>query len=680
MFLKKLELSNFRSFFGNHSIDFENGLALIRGSNKDSGDSSGSGKSSVVLAIQWVLGGCPFATNTVQNWDSESPPKVKLTVIDGDKTIEVERQPLKIWVNGEKLPGSAKQLEQELDTLLGLPQEIRDMATYRQQGKPSRFLSMTDSSRKEFLTKVLELDRFEIANKAAQEELKDLKTSNQMLLREVEIADTTVKRLQNDVAAIRVPQAVSLGTPEEWEAQAQEVQQQADAIQASIETTRKAVTTKLDAKIAEIRNNAPVLVVDTEVETLKARQASCRGLLDSLVAENSKKNLAFVKTKSDLETALNQKKQAVVEAAKFQKKLAELEADLAVLNSSTCPRCSQHWVNAQAEITKIEATIERAKTEIGKNTEASGGIPELQESIATLVFVNDPLIDTTRNEINEIQNLIKQKEGSALNAFNTAQQKQREEESVLRSKAETYLVQKNTELQTQFIALRDKASQFLSKAKEIRQSQSDIKAAEAVKARLEKQLVEAQATYTDTVSKLAPILDKQKILEDVVVVTGRQGFLSVIFDEVLAEIQNETNEILAKVANVRHVTVRFDSEKETATGVSKKINIIAIIGGREVPLDAGLSGGMNASVGLAIDLAVGKVCAARRGKYPGWLILDESFDGLGSTSKESCLEMLAVYAGDDKLVLVIDHSSEFQGLFQNVIDIECINGRSVIKQ
>ena len=86
---------------------------------------------------------------------------------------------------------------------------------------------------------------------------------------------------------------------------------------------------------------------------------------------------------------------------------------------------------------------------------------------------------------------------------------------------------------------------------------------------------------------------------------------------------------------------------------------------------------MQTSVELAVDLAMGDVISRRRGTYPGWLILDESFDGLGGASKESCIEMLSAFA-QDRLILVVDHDASFQGLFHQVIEIESVDGKSRI--
>jgi DNA repair exonuclease SbcCD ATPase subunit len=109
--------------------------------------------------------------------------------------------------------------------------------------------------------------------------------------------------------------------------------------------------------------------------------------------------------------------------------------------------------------------------------------------------------------------------------------------------------------------------------------------------------------------------------------------------------------------------------------VKKAIVPVVCIDGHEATLEAGLSGGMLSTVELAVDLAVGAVLSRREGLCPGWLILDESFEGLDAVSKRSCMEILMNYA-NNRLVLVTDHATEFKSNFSKNITVEFENGVS----
>jgi DNA repair exonuclease SbcCD ATPase subunit len=157
---------------------------------------------------------------------------------------------------------------------------------------------------------------------------------------------------------------------------------------------------------------------------------------------------------------------------------------------------------------------------------------------------------------------------------------------------------------------------------------------------------------------------------------GNEGFLGSIFEECLIDISTTANAIMQRINNIKHVSLRFSTEKETKSGkVYKKITPIINVGGYDIKPEAGLSGGMYTAVELAVDLAVSQVVASRKGHYPQWLILDEAIYGFES---ESCLEILEEFA-KDRLILVIDHSTKFQNRFSQVIQVENLDGQSVVK-
>jgi hypothetical protein len=77
-------------------------------------------------------------------------------------------------------------------------------------------------------------------------------------------------------------------------------------------------------------------------------------------------------------------------------------------------------------------------------------------------------------------------------------------------------------------------------------------------------LAEAKA-LAEIKAKMNAELDFQKLI-------GREGFLGAIFDEVLWEISEETNRLLAQFPNTAHVTLYFRSENVTGKGtIQKKI-------------------------------------------------------------------------------------------------------------
>lgn len=185
----------------------------------------------------------------------------------------------------------------------------------------------------------------------------------------------------------------------------------------------------------------------------------------------------------------------------------------------------------------------------------------------------------------------------------------------------------------------------------------------------------AGAQANGLLDQLGPLQVELARWQDFSHLTGREAFRGKFFDEALDAISAEANSILASIANTRNVTIQFKTDEETAEGKERQeiVPVITINGHKH----GRPSGGMTSAIELAVDLAVGRIIAERTGVCPGWLILDESFDGLGPREKETCLEILQTYA-HDRLVIVVDHASETQGLFTQKVTVRSSDGYSTI--
>lgn len=70
--IKELELEGFRSFEEKTLITFpESGMVLIAGRHLDGSMSSGSGKSSIPIAISFALGYCSLPSTALKSWNSK---------------------------------------------------------------------------------------------------------------------------------------------------------------------------------------------------------------------------------------------------------------------------------------------------------------------------------------------------------------------------------------------------------------------------------------------------------------------------------------------------------------------------------------------------------------------------------------------------------------------------------
>ena len=127
--LLKIELEGFRSFKDNAIIEFpDTGAVLISGKYKNEQISSGSGKSSILMAIAYALGFCDLPATELKNWNSKSFC-VKLQLKNNNEIIEIIRNPkLQITVSGETYTGTSAQ--EKLDKILGVNSDFLKILTY----------------------------------------------------------------------------------------------------------------------------------------------------------------------------------------------------------------------------------------------------------------------------------------------------------------------------------------------------------------------------------------------------------------------------------------------------------------------------------------------------------------------------------------------------------------------
>lgn len=651
--LGSLTISGFRSYEKTTQISFpSNGLLLISGA-------SGSGKSTIPLALSYVCGTCPYPATELQSWFTDEPMSVTAEFdIDGQKVSVTRGHKPSVVIDDKTVATAASKITEKLQQLTKLSPELLDTLTYRGQRERGLFLSKTDSVKKEFLAEVLGLNAIERAVATAQDNIKKLEIEREVRKRSLDVERGKV---------IAVPEAPpDLSSEIEnlrgfLAASDAEIAKKTLAIK-EIEASRKA---QYAPEIAQLKDTIYVRAESEETKKLSVLAAEAQRRIDARVAEEDKK-MAAVRAKTAMASAAyHECLDAAKELRTIQQTLSEKQQ---TLSSTHCPTCHQAWVPNRAELEEqIRQLTQRGDdlTELAsqgasrKQELDSAGEHEPDMMVAQLLQVRAAI----QERLEEARKNVRQAASARLDAIHEegrqAISKAQEELRLATEMRETFHNEifqherKQAEY-TNWLRLREEAAKILANIVALEKSVHETECAIA----LEQEFI-----------KLA----------------GREGFLGSIFDEVLAEVAAEANAILAKVPNVKHVTIRFVSEVTTQKNTTKK-NIVPIVSvdGHEATLSpslaslsAALSGGMATSVELAVDLAVSTVISRRSGVNPQYLILDESFDGLGPNEKEMALEILRQHASD-KLIIVVDHMPEFKEFFEKSIFVSSVAGRSVL--
>jgi DNA repair exonuclease SbcCD ATPase subunit len=703
--LDYLELNGFRSFLKKARIQFApTGLYLLASKNLDTGGSSGGGKSSVVMGINDAFGACEVPRTLLQSWGSKTPASSLLGLKNYDVPITIQRaKKLDITVGSDPIVGSNAQKEEHIRGMFGgLDLETVLALTYRGQRQPGIFLSKTDSEKKAFLTPVLGLDKFEeqakmsaAAISEATRELVALDSQIGALERQRESltsdcnleeimaagmqlkARTEERKAKLDFLAKQVEEVQAIGN--------RNLIQLGDAFQPRIDVAKA----RCAALRAELRNVQPVNdpVVEAEIARLAKLVDDCAKRFTTLATADNKRRQEMDSTVQALNVELRAFSGKAATKAGFVREKLAAEQELKKLHVDICPTCERDWDKACDHRARLQSKIEALDAQIVEAAAYAAQAEDLSAKIAALPrFEPNPMIAKIQAANSTLAGQLATEKQKLVGAVALVQSERRKEIAI----ADTDLAQIEAELQKEAsrgMALTSASTQEQMVEMEIerRALAKDMDGLTELRiqaTRLQTQEKQAQAIAAE----LATIRGRRAVLDsglraekDFAHLIGREGFLGSIFDEVLQEIGDETNGVLASVANTRHVTLEFRSENVTQKGeVSKEIKPVLTVHGNETSIKGGLSGGMLTTVELATDLAVGAVVSRRSGVCPGWLILDESFDGLDAVSKESCVEILQRYS-KDRLVIVVDHASEFQGAFENIISITYENGESRVE-
>ena len=715
--LKWVSLTAFRSFVERTVIRFpESGLVSIRGFNLDSKGSSGSGKSSVNLAIAYALGICPFPATALQSWLTDAPMAVELCLETAQGEVIITRgEKFTLSINGDVKKGNAKALEEKLRQILGLPPELLEALTYRKQMSRGMFLSKTNAEKQEFLTILLGLDKFEAAIEKTQANIRELEPSAKLLAEDVALRAAAVECQAAAIGNLELLDEIPLRL--ELDKAKQQIVQYEEQIQAKKQSIAKAER-EIQERTAQITlSHVPRLqTLEREVEALRAapipepdrtEEILLNKMLDAateslrLVCE--KDQLALVAERAHargLQGQLDGMRRNAMRGEQLKADGRKRLEQIAILEKNVCPTCSQRWTAAATEKKKLEGEVEKIATELQALALDSlvDEIGELEEAVQ-VAWKHIPCQDIERFRSEQARLMHEASDAEAHNANLLALAAAEKKQKVVEGEARLKSARASAigEAQTHQINATERLGGIRGEVEELQNALraanahlagcqnaalvASLRNAEAKqKAATEVALLEEARRALAALRSRAQAASQELSAErDFLSLAGREGFLGAVLGEVLWEIGDEANRILGNVPNVNHVTVQFKSESLTLKGkIVKEINPVCLVGGHEAPLKAGLSGGMYSAVELAVDLAVGTVVARRTGAMPQWLILDESFTGLGASEVEAVLEVLRVCAAE-KLVLLVSHETEVKDAGVEHLDIEYRNGYSTVR-
>uniref|UniRef100_A0A6M3KIZ5 Putative ATPase domain containing protein n=1 Tax=viral metagenome TaxID=1070528 RepID=A0A6M3KIZ5_9ZZZZ len=156
---------------------------------------------------------------------------------------------------------------------------------------------------------------------------------------------------------------------------------------------------------------------------------------------------------------------------------------------------------------------------------------------------------------------------------------------------------------------------------------------------------------------------------------GRAGIPNMKSEDFLSSLELETNKILSSISERMYVGISSQSTLKDGKTVSEKIEYKVYHPDKAITDYSSFSGGERQRILVSDIFSFNKLLS----KF-NFVILDEILEmSLDDRGKEDILKLLKSKTSEIGVIFVISHSKQIKDAFNNVIEIEKINGESVCK-
>jgi len=656
--LIKLEFNNIGCFTTKQSIDFSDHSNLIQidGKNNNTKGSSGAGKSTVFKSLDYLLGICDTPASSLQSRFTKSPLTV-MGVFDHNGSEVVitrsKKEGLSITIDKTTTSGNSKIAEEKLGELLGVSRAVFKKMVHKKQKEGGFFLNLTPTKMYEFLVDVTGLGEYiektkEVTKNISEDSTKLISTTGRLTG-----IETLLKELDSMLVSKQKPIKPNIDNLPKLKEDVKELSK----------TLTDKITEK-DSKIKELQ--IPVkqnsdwdggAIVLSNVQKQK---------IESVISNLNKEVKTNEKTLYDIDRAKTNSKRYVEEI----KKLTHIKS---TIESSTCPTCIQSWVDESAAET-IKSTQEKIKNTTAKILSSKELIlsePDIKEDIESC----KNKISLATEQLEVVQTKIRQE-------IVKEQNYTKEQDVAFRSEMADFTM-KRSKIEDEYRAeISDIEKKIGETRSEVSIKESEQRSFDLALASYDKEIV----NLTDKITEEKENLESNKTacveLEKNISVAKECkrlifSYVMQTFQEILISIGELTTQTLSSIPNMEDATIVFDGYKENADGkIKEEVTPILNVGGNNVPIKT-LSGGERTTIDLAVDLSVVEAIETHTSCGADFYIIDEPFDGLDATCRESYLEALQQMDLNKRLIIV-DHSSELKEMVSDIITVEKTGDSSVL--
>ncbi len=671
--LLKLSFKNIGRFIEEQTICFDQHGAFIQldANNKNTGGSSGSGKTTVFNALDYLLGLNDTAATVLQSRFTKEAIAVTGTFAYDSKPLIISRIKGKVRfeLDGKVTEGSNALAEEKIDTVLGMPRPLFRKILHKRQKEGGFFIDMTAAEKHDFLTDALSLG--EIRKKSS---IVDMRTKE---------LDTRKNRLLNDLQSnqsgldVTVEAVLALGMPPIKEMHREVILDLKTKSDNAVEEFN-IVNSRHGIEMATLEAGKPdIKMTSFDRADLDQYNKERKGLelkLGALLlAERDRQN----KIKNAILALQNEKRELnhkVTASDKAQIESQKIAEQVKAIRKCECPTCAQSWANDHSKATE-QALMQKIVghiTTIKEGKAAQQRMTLIDTEIENLQPQALPQYDPQMPEINE---QIVSKTSLILTEKDKYDAHAKQQSLIAGAESQVY-ESKRTGL---YAAHRTESDQLRGQVDVTRRildaAVAKLKAYEEASTRYTQThsiLIKKQEDLTLKVTNGTLELDTtdKELLKAEGLKKAIKMYVSYSFDGALEDIGTKATEIIRCIPNMANATIQFEGTKETKDGkIKEEVNaVIGMDGETGVPIKS-LSGGERSAVDLAVDLAVIDFIEHKSAKGMNLFILDEPFTGLGTVEIEMALEVLK-NSNTNKKIIIVDHNPEVKEMVQSRIVVE----------
>lgn len=668
--LKKLHFSNIGRFVEEQVIDFEplGNLIQVDGENRNTGGSSGSGKSTIFNALDYLLGLNDLPLTVLQSRLTKDPITVMGEFDFNGLPLIISRSKkgLSVSLNGEITEGSSKITEEKLDQIIGIPRDLFRKMLHKRQKEGGFFLDFTPKQMYEFLTDCLELSS--VRNNVEKID-KNIQEYTELSINKNALKDRNLSAIKATQEAI-----LALGLSPIKDVHQSTILELKQKYDIAIENFKKTQegheneTKELEKERPQI--STPIFCRKNQ-ESLEIQRKELNDRINGIILaerDRQSKITATISEKSNEQTKL---RYSISEGETAKVNAKEIAQQIKKIRDAICPTCDQSWVNESAKTKESEllGKLSTYKEKISNTVLDIEKFKILEIELNELKKQFNPIVDLGLADIQKQQKEIlllieeeKKKNDDFYFRHNQANQ------AILKEFADkqSFLKQK------QFTEIGQVRGQMDIGCRVFESATQKLKAYEDARSRYESslsQLKQQEQTSQTEFDRAIKEHEEIKIKLDVAQELKKaiKLFLSCSFDDALDAIGDAATRIIRCIPNMSHATIQFEGQKETKDGkIKEEVNaVISSDGEVGIPIKS-LSGGERSAVDLAVDLAVIDFMESKTGVGADLVILDEPFTGLDSTSVEMVLEVLK-NSNINKKIIIVDHNPIIKEHLENRI-------------